>query len=208
MMAGRKKKALNFIKAEWQKDRCGRLKQRRKGILILVPLLLLFCFLQYYIYLVEKTEEALSEAGTVTSWLESDEVKADRAEQEYQMQLWEQLQLYEEEEHMIRTWTEETVELSGGFLKDIESVMGGAVNVLWDEGYPVRFEEGKLIFTARTKVAYEASSYIQRLEETGIFRRVEYHGFEQRLDAETGDTYYLFEVVCHIDQWIEGGDNR
>lgn len=191
------KKVLNFIKVEQRGLQHMSLRYRMIVLLLLFPLLCAICGLQVTLYAVDRTAQLEQEVYDTEQYLAGEKVRRGRAEWEVLLQKQERLWSYEAAEKDIREQMASKPLLTAGFINELEAVMGGTAEILWEENDPIHYEEGVLTFSARTDGALEASACVSRLEESGIYERVVYEGFEEVEEAETGARYYRFRVVCH-----------
>lgn len=175
------------------------------GLLLLFPVLWIVCAIHISLYALDQTAQMERKANQAERYLISQEVRHKRAEWESLLQKQEQLWCYEVAEKDIWEQAASKPILSADFLEELNSVMGSTAEILWEESDSIRYSDGVLTFSAKTEKAQEASACVQKLEESGIYERVEYEGFESVEEAETGVKHYRFRVTCYIGSVVEGG---
>lgn len=191
-------KNLDFRKVERRKHRQESAKRRMQAILTVMPLLLVFGYLQSYIFCIEQTEEMEAQIREIRNYLENEEVLSLEGEVEKLLENRKQLEEYKSETEELEIAANERAVMTADILKRVLSVMDGRVEMVWEDDEPVHYEEGVLAFTARTKVPSEASAYIERLRKEDCFENVEYNGFERRFPTENGEPVYQFNVSCRL----------
>lgn len=191
-------KNLDFMKEERRKYRQEAAGRRGKTIMSLLPLVLMMLYLQNYIHYMEKSVEMGRQISEVQQFLNNSEIleSEERLEELYKNRAL--LEQYETEMQKLRVSSEERAVLTADVLYKIEALMEGRVEMVWDERYPIHFEEGVLKFTVMTTRPMEASEYIKSLELDEEFNDVEYKGFERRRLTEEGELVYLFDVTCRL----------
>lgn len=66
----------------------------------------------------------------------------------------------------------------------------------------LEYRSGRLICDAFSGDYREASRYLQRVAETGLFESLEYNGFHRRQEG------YSFTIECRLEQGKAGADNE
>lgn len=203
-MTGLKWKKLNFIEAEKRKDRQAAKAGKIRILLILLPVALTVIFGRDYLRVRERTLEMAEASEEMAAFLASDQVKAGEEKRKYLYETLEVWRRYEQEERAVTVRMEKRPKLPGGFLEEIEGVMENGISLLWTKESPVRYDQGVLRFEVMARMPGQASAYIQRLEQSGLFASVTYDGFVRNVDPLTGDVFYRFSVACHVMENVEG----
>lgn len=200
----RKKKNLDFLRAERQKNGREAAKRWIRYVMFLIPLIVFFGFLQAYLYYVEKIGDAEREILAITGYINEESTMKKRGKLKKLYQNMELLERYEEESRAEEN-PEDRAVLPGNFMGWIQNVMSDRVELVCDEYYPILYEDGVLQFTAQTDVPAEAPSYVERLEEEGNFDRVIYSGLERRAGLKGKEWQYLFSVKCRLKPTAQYG---
>lgn len=195
MFRRQKRKNLDFKQVEKQIEKQDVVRRYGRYMMMMFPILLSVLYLQNYLYGMNQRREMEKEILEIQEFLNNQDVLEEKARLDHLERELELLTRFGTEYDSLKELSKKRTVLNSRVLLALESAMGGQVEMVKDEHYPLHYEDGILKFTAQTSVPEEASGYVERLERIGLFTAVEYSGFERRGVTEVR---YLFDVECRL----------
>lgn len=186
---------MDFIEAEKYRDDKEVVLRRVKVLLLLVPGVMAFWFLQSGSQYMEKTKQAQIQIERLEQILESQQVLSGLERLEELESQRARLDEIKNEINDAERMMNDIPGVSGAYILLIEEMAGSDAQIVWEENAPVSYEDGVVHVRMVFQEAKGASAFIKRLEQTGEFADVVYTGVEKIEGKWNG---YISTVSCSL----------